>query len=86
LVYHAAQGATLGGSEVIGRTDFLDREAVSRLCGRIALVAVFGLLAILATRQVSSLDVGFHLKAGEHILAGNGWPETRAGDTRSSST
>ena len=51
-------------------------DAQSRLLNRVALVAVFGLLAVLATRQVSSLDVGFHLKAGEHLLAGNGWPDT----------
>jgi tetratricopeptide (TPR) repeat protein len=30
----------------------------------------------LALRQVSSLDVGFHLEAGEHILSGRGWPGT----------
>jgi len=41
---------------------------------RIALALVFALLGVLACRQVSSLDVGFHLKAGNHILLGHGWP------------
>ena len=36
---------------------------------------IFLLLAVLAVRQVGSLDVGFHLEAGEHILSGNGWPD-----------
>lgn len=40
------------------------------------LVLVFALLATFAWRQVGSLDVGFHLKAGEHLLAGRGWPRT----------
>ncbi len=43
---------------------------------RAALVAVFALAALLATRQVDSLDVGFHLKAGNWILDGHGWPRT----------
>ncbi len=43
---------------------------------RIALVAAFGLVALLSIRQVGSLDAGFHLKAGEYILAGHGWPRT----------
>jgi len=43
---------------------------------RLALALSFALLLTLATRQVGSLDVGFHLKAGEHILHGNGWPRT----------
>jgi len=34
----------------------------------------FGLLAVLALRQVGNPDVGFHLKAGEYILSGQGWP------------
>src|SRR5882672_2389291 len=41
-----------------------------------ALILSFALLAILATRQVGSLDIGFHLKAGERILDGHGWPRT----------
>ena len=40
----------------------------------VVLVLFFLVLALLATRQVGSLDVGFHLKAGEHILSGKGWP------------
>ena len=43
---------------------------------RCALAFCFALLLMLAARQVGSLDVGFHLKAGEHILHGNGWPRT----------
>jgi hypothetical protein len=35
---------------------------------------VFLLIALLALRRVDSLDVGFHLKAGEHVLDGHGWP------------
>ena len=35
---------------------------------------IFALLAVLALRQVSSPDIGFHLKAGERILSGGGWP------------
>lgn len=42
----------------------------------IALFLVFGLLFLFLSRQVSSLDVGFHLKAGNYILSGNGWPTT----------
>jgi len=41
---------------------------------RCALALCFSLLLTLSMRQVGSLDVGFHLKAGEHILNGNGWP------------
>lgn len=43
---------------------------------RVALACVLALLALLAFRQVGSLDTGFHLRAGEHILAGKGWPAT----------
>jgi len=42
---------------------------------RIALAAVFLVIAVLSTREVGSLDAGFHLKAGEHVLA-HGWPDT----------
>jgi hypothetical protein len=42
---------------------------------RLALAAIFLLLALLATRQVSSLDVGFHLTAGNSMLEGEGWPD-----------
>ncbi len=37
---------------------------------------MLSLVAVLACRQVGSLDVGFHLKAGESILEGGGWPRT----------
>jgi len=33
---------------------------------------VLTLLALLAFREIGSLDIGFHLKAGEYILGGNG--------------
>jgi hypothetical protein len=36
----------------------------------------FALIALLATRQVGSVDIGFHLRTGEHILSGRGWPRT----------
>lgn len=32
-------------------------------------------IGLFALRQVASPDVGFHLKAGNHILSGNGWPQ-----------
>ncbi|HET9480364.1 MAG TPA: hypothetical protein VFP98_01280, partial [Candidatus Polarisedimenticolia bacterium] len=43
---------------------------------RVALALVFVLLAALSLRQVGSLDAGFHLKAGERMLQGAGWPRT----------
>jgi hypothetical protein len=46
----------------------------TRAAERFALTCVFALLAVLAFRQVASLDTGFHLKAGEHILSGKGFP------------
>jgi hypothetical protein len=36
----------------------------------------FLVIAALATRRVGSLDIGFHLKAGERFLQGYGWPAT----------
>lgn len=39
-----------------------------------ATVLVLAAAALLALRQVGSLDVGFHLRAGEQILEGQGWP------------
>ena len=48
----------------------------SLVIGRLALALVLALVGLLALRQVDSLDVGFHLKAGEHVLDGNGWPRT----------
>jgi len=40
----------------------------------IAALSVLVLATCLALRQVDSLDVGFHLRAGEHVLDGYGWP------------
>ena len=42
----------------------------------IAFLAIGLLLTLLALRQVGNPDTGFHLKAGESILSGNGWPVT----------
>ncbi len=44
--------------------------------GWAALGAVFLLAAVLSTRQLGSLDVGFHLAVGERVLRGEGWPQT----------
>lgn len=46
------------------------------IASRVLLGLVFAALALLACREVGSLDIGFHLKAGEHLLAGHGWPQT----------
>ncbi|MBW2060709.1 MAG: hypothetical protein JRI95_04015 [Deltaproteobacteria bacterium] len=43
---------------------------------RIGLILIFGLLFIFTLKEVSSLDVGFHLRTGNYILEGNGWPRT----------
>ncbi len=43
---------------------------------RIVLGLALALIAVLSVRQVGSMDVGFHLEAGLHILSGNGWPAT----------
>ena len=45
---------------------------------RVAVSVVIVLFGLLALRQVASPDIGFHLKAGNHILAGNGWPANDA--------
>jgi hypothetical protein len=37
-------------------------------------VLLFVLLCLLTVRQIGSLDAGFHLKAGNYILTGHGWP------------
>jgi len=36
----------------------------------------FLLAALFSCRQLGSADLGFHLKTGEYILAGHGWPKT----------
>jgi len=41
---------------------------------RVALGAILVLLAVFAVRQIGSHDLGFHLRAGEQILDGGGWP------------
>ena len=42
----------------------------------ILLLLVFLLLLAFAIRTVGSPDVGFHLRAGEEILDGSGWPRS----------
>lgn len=42
----------------------------------VAVGLVFVVLAALAVRQAGSFDAGFHLKAGEYVLGGHGWPRT----------
>jgi hypothetical protein len=37
---------------------------------------VFGLALVLSLRQVGSPDLGFHLRTGDYILAGHGFPRT----------
>jgi hypothetical protein len=46
----------------------------SRATSAAAVLAVLALDALLALRQISSHDLGFHLEAGNWILDGNGWP------------
>ena len=41
---------------------------------QVALGLVLVLIGLFALRQVSSPDIGFHLRAGNYILSGNGWP------------
>ena len=43
---------------------------------RAAVALVVVVLALFALRQVDSPDIGFHLKAGNQILSGQGWPQT----------
>jgi tetratricopeptide (TPR) repeat protein len=43
---------------------------------RIAVGLVLVVVAIFAWREIASPDIGFHLKAGNHILSGHGWPRT----------
>lgn len=43
---------------------------------RVVLLAVLALLGLLALREVASPDTGFHLRAGNYILDGHGWPRT----------
>jgi tetratricopeptide (TPR) repeat protein len=43
---------------------------------RIAVGLVLLVLALFTLRDIASPDIGFHLEAGNHILDGNGWPQT----------
>jgi hypothetical protein len=54
----------------------LERGAALPWAHRVVLALGFALIALLATRQVGSVDIGFHLRTGEHILSGRGWPRT----------
>ena len=40
----------------------------------LAIALVLSLLGLFTLRTISSPDIGFHLKAGNHVLSGNGWP------------
>ncbi len=66
--------------EVEGRRPGVAEPAASRTHSswpvRAAIAFVLAVLALFALRQVSSPDIGFHLEAGNHILAGHGWPRT----------
>ncbi len=42
----------------------------------LAMLLIFGLVALLSIRQVSEPDAGFHLAAGHYVLEGRGWPKT----------
>ncbi len=54
----------------------LPDAAVPLSLERVVLFVLFSLIAVLAIRQLGSADIGFHLKAGNHILSGHGWPRT----------
>lgn len=43
---------------------------------RLALLLTFCLILVLTLRQASSPDIGFHLRAGQHILEERAWPVT----------
>jgi hypothetical protein len=43
---------------------------------RVAVAVVLLVLALFALRQVASPDIGFHLKAGNHVLSSGEWPRT----------
>src|SRR5262245_52319870 len=54
----------------------LGPEAALPRSHRLCLLLVFAMLGLLAFRKVGSLDIGFHLKAGEFILEHQAWPRT----------
>jgi hypothetical protein len=43
---------------------------------RTGLCLTFCLIGVFSFHQVGGLDEGFHLRAGQYILDGNGWPRT----------
>ena len=43
---------------------------------RVALASIFALALVLSLRQAGSPDLGFHLRTGEYILEGHGFPRT----------
>jgi len=55
---------------------YLEQAAPLPPAHRLLLLLMFLLLGVLAIRQVGSMDAGFHLKAGDYILSGHGWPGT----------
>jgi hypothetical protein len=57
-----------------GFQDDRPEQVIPRYVFCAVLVVLFALLLVLSLRQVASPDVGFHLKAGEQILSGHGWP------------
>ncbi len=40
---------------------------------RLAAALLLALVALLAARDIDTPDIGFHLRAGEYVLDGNGW-------------
>jgi hypothetical protein len=62
-----------GGAQA--RRDSIPARGEWPSAGRIAIVLVFCLVAVLAARRVGDPDIGYHLAAGERLLAGSGWPD-----------
>src|SRR5262245_12787622 len=50
------------------------REPARSRAAIVLLSLAFLLIGLLAFREVGSVDVGFHLRAGNQILSGEGWP------------
>lgn len=46
------------------------------LLHRVAFLAVMALALVLSLRQMGSPDIGFHLRTGDYILSGHGFPRT----------
>lgn len=53
----------------------LNKELTNKILYKITLFLIFALLLLFSFRDVSSLDTGFHLKAGNYILSGQGFPK-----------